>query len=308
MLLFRNEKMKNPDSAPPAQERITSSQRVLVVDDEIYIREILVKAIVNLGYERVDSASDGADAWEALHKVSYGLIITDQKMPRITGLELIVRMRSEGMQQPVILISGTLPTEELNRNPGLRVDAMLAKPFTVAALSATMRKLLRATNSPAIANENELPRTEEPAIVLNTVQKTPPRRILVVDDDRDSRQLKIDLLTESGYAVEAANDGAAGWEALRTYNYDLVITDNHMPKMTGLEMIEKLYLSRKAVPVIMATGSLPTDEFVRRPWLKPEATLQKPFTIRHLLNVISNVLGAKDKNEDHGETPLPKFF
>jgi DNA-binding response OmpR family regulator len=308
MLFLRKEEMKNPESKPPAQERTNSSQRVLVVDDEIYIREILVKALVNLGYESVDAASDGADAWEALHKVSYCLIITDQKMPRITGLELIVRMRSEGMQQPVILISGTLPTEELNRNPGLRVDAMLAKPFTVAALSATMRKLLRATDSPAIANENELPRTEEPAIALGRGQKTPSRRILVVDDDRDSRQLKTDLLTSSGYQVETANDGAAGWEALRTHDYDLVITDDHMPKMTGVEMIEKLYLSHKTVPVIMATGSLPTDAFVRRPWLKPEATLQKPFTIRDLLKVISNVLGADDKNEDHGETPLPKFF
>jgi DNA-binding response OmpR family regulator len=185
---------------------------------------------------------------------------------------------------------------------------MLAKPFTVAALSATMRKLLRATDSPAIANENELPRTEEPAIALGRGQKTPSRRILVVDDDRDSRQLKTDLLTSSGYQVETANDGAAGWEALRTHDYDLVITDDHMPKMTGVEMIEKLYLSHKTVPVIMATGSLPTDAFVRRPWLKPEATLQKPFTIRDLLKVISNVLGADDKNEDHGETPLPKFF
>ncbi len=300
--------MKNPDRAPPAQRPTDSSQRILVVDDEIYIRELLVKALAILGYQSVDSASDGADAWEALHKASYCLVITDHKMPRITGLELIDRMRSEGMLQPVILISGTPPTEELKRNPGLRVDAMLPKPFTVATLSATLEKFLRATESAAMANVNQLSGTGEPPIALARDQKNFTRRILVVDDDRDSRQLKTDLLISSGYQVETANDGAAGWEALRTYDYDLVITDNHMPKMTGLEMIENLSASCMAIPVIMATGNLPTDEFARKPWLKPEATLQKPFTNRELLDAIKNVLGTDDGNKERKETLFPKFF
>jgi CheY-like chemotaxis protein len=300
--------MENPDNVPPAQRRTNSSPRILVVDDEIHIRELLLKALGHLGYESIDTACDGADAWEALHKASYGLVITDHKMPRITGLELIDRMRSQGMLQPVILISGTTPTEELNRNPGLRVDAMLPKPFTVAMLSATIEKLLPATVSPAMAKGNQLSRTGEPPIALARGQKNSSRRILVVDDDRDSRQLKIDLLMSSGYQVEAANDGAAGWEALRTYDYDLVITDNHMPKMTGLEMIEKLNASCMAIPVIMATGNLPTDEFARNPGLKPEATLQKPFTNRDLLAAIKSILGPDDGKEDRQATLLPKFF
>jgi len=283
--------MDNFDTAPPAQGSTNSSRRILVVDDDIYIRELLVKALANLGYESVASASDGADAWEALQKVSCGLVITDQKMPRMTGLELIERMRSRGMLQPVILISGTMPTEELNRNPRLRVDEMLPKPFTLVQLSATIEKLMRASDGPAIVNGNQVSRTEAPVIALDRSHKTPSRRILVVDDDRASRQLKIDLLTSSGYEVEAAKDGVAGWEALRTYDYDLVITDNHMPRMTGLEMIENVHLSHMTIPVIMATGNLPTDEFARKPWLKPKATLQKPFTNSVLLDTINTILG-----------------
>jgi CheY-like chemotaxis protein len=284
------------------------SRRILVVDDETYIRELLVKALDRLGYRNVDSAYDGAEAWKALQKVNYDLVITDHKMPRVTGLELIARMRSEGMLQPVILISGLMPTEELNANPGLRVDAILAKPFTLATLSVAMGKFLQAPDGPAIANENQLPRTKDPATTLARGQKNSARRILVVDDDRDSRQLKIDLLTSSGYQVEAANDGAAGWEALQTHDYDLVITDNHMPNMTGLEMIEKLYSSHQTIPVIMATGNLPTEEFAHKPWLKPEAVLQKPFTSRDLLDMISNVLGPDDGDDDHKAPPLPGFF
>jgi CheY-like chemotaxis protein len=300
--------MKNPNSAPPAQGPISSSQRILVVDDEIYIRKLLVEALAVSGYESVDTASDGADAWEALQKVSYSLVITDHKMPRITGLELIVRMRSAAMSQPVILISGTMPTEELNRNPDLRVDAILPKPFTIASLSATISHLLRTTDSPAMANENQVSRSGEPAIALARDQKISTPRILVVDDNRESRSLLIDLLTSSGYQVEAANDGAAGWEALRTYDYDLVITDNHMPRITGVEMIEKLNLSCMAIPVIMATGNLPMDEFARKPSLKPEAMLQKPFTNRDLLETIRNVLGTDGGHGDRNDAPVPNFF
>ena len=60
-------------------------------------------------------------------------------------------------------------------------------------------------------------------------------------------------------------------------HYDLAITDNTMPKMTGLEIIEKLRSARMAIPVIMATRSLPLDEIARKPWLKPDAMLQWPF-------------------------------
>ncbi len=70
-------------------------------------------------------------------------------------------------------------------------------------------------------------------------QKSSRHRILVVDDSNGVRQLKVDLLVGSGYDVEEARDGADGWEALQTGHYDLIITDNTMPRMTGVEMIEK---------------------------------------------------------------------
>jgi CheY-like chemotaxis protein len=57
-------------------------------------------------------------------------------------------------------------------------------------------------------------------------------RILVVDDNNDVRQLKLNLLTGSGYAVEGVNDGAYGWAALQVKHYDLIITDNTMPRIS----------------------------------------------------------------------------
>ncbi len=59
-------------------------------------------------------------------------------MPGMTGLELVKKLRSEGMTLAVILASGTVPAEELSQNPWLKIDAVLSKPFTIAELVKTM--------------------------------------------------------------------------------------------------------------------------------------------------------------------------
>ena len=117
----------------------------------------------------------------------------------------------------------------------------------------------------------------EPASTVRQSLPGPAKHILVVDDDNDTRQLSVDVLAGAGYDVEGVKDGAAGWDALQTRDYDLIVTDNKMPRMTGIEMIGKLRSANMAVPVIMATRHLPTHEFARRPWLNPTPRWSGPF-------------------------------
>ncbi len=149
--------------------------------------------------------------------------------------------------------------------------------------------------------DNEQSRAGEPAGAAAPCPANSPHRILVVDDNGDVRQLTLDVLAGSGYDVEAVEDGAAGWEALQAKSYDLIITDNKMPRMTGIEMIEKLRSARMAVPVIMATGDLPTHEFTRKPWLKPDATLQRPFSNGALLEAVRRFLRTNDGSDGRQE-------
>jgi len=118
-------------------------------------------------------------------------------------------------------------------------------------------------------------------------------RILVVEDDRVLLELNTSVLLLSGYEVEAAADGAAAWRALNNDGYDLLLTDNDMPELSGVELLKKLRAARMALPVIMATGTSPEEEFARQPWLKPAATLLKPFTLPFILPLRSNALGQK---------------
>jgi DNA-binding response OmpR family regulator len=117
-------------------------------------------------------------------------------------------------------------------------------------------------------------------------------RILVVEDDQRIRELGAEFLIRSGYEVDSAIDGAAAWEALNEDHFDLMITDNTMPRLTGIELLMKMRAARMALPVIMATGVLPEEEFERYPWLKPSATLLKPYTGNELLLKVRNVLNG----------------
>ena len=126
-------------------------------------------------------------------------------------------------------------------------------------------------------------------------QASPPRRILVVDDDICNRQIITEMLMQCGYEVDPAVDGAAGWEALQAKAYDLLITDNFMPKVTGLEMVKLLRGRSATLPVIMATGAVPTDELQRHPWLKISAFLLKPYGVGQLLRTVRQVLREADR-------------
>jgi DNA-binding response OmpR family regulator len=126
-----------------------------------------------------------------------------------------------------------------------------------------------------------------PAEALRQGQARPTHRILVVDDEPIIRRLIAAALLGSGYDVDAAEDGAAAWEALQAKPYDLLITDHMMPKITGVELIRNLRSARMALPVVMVAGTLPSHEL---PSLQLAATLLKPFVVAELLETVENVL------------------
>jgi FixJ family two-component response regulator len=60
------------------------------------------------------------------------------------------------------------------------------------------------------------------------------------------------------------------------------------------------------LPVIMATGHLPMNEFARKPWLKPDAMLQRPFSNDDLLEAVQKILHSDDPKDGHPEMPVPQ--
>jgi len=134
--------------------------RILYVEDDSGVRRLGKLLLARSGYE-VDTADDGTTAWAVLQAREYHLLITDNLMPGLTGLELIRKLRVARMHMPVILVSGTIFALLEDELPELECGAMLAKPFTAEQLISAVHEVLRAAVSPRTPAGVRVPVLEE---------------------------------------------------------------------------------------------------------------------------------------------------
>ncbi|MEI6146423.1 MAG: response regulator [Methylococcales bacterium] len=116
--------------------------------------------------------------------------------------------------------------------------------------------------------------------------------ILTVDDSRSFREMLSYILRTAGYAVFEAEDGVEGLEIAQQQVFDVVLTDQHMPRMNGLMLIENLRsLSEyETTPILMLTTE--SDTGVKAKGREAGATgwLNKPFDPERLLVVLEGVI------------------
>ena len=129
-------------SVPPMPTR-SARQRVLVVDDEASIRDLLSKTLALAEYD-VDTAPDGTAALDRLRTVNYDLLIADLKMPGMDGLTLIRQAKRMKADLPVIIITGFSTESSAIEAVNLGVAGYLTKPFRVPQVLAAASKALGA--------------------------------------------------------------------------------------------------------------------------------------------------------------------
>jgi excisionase family DNA binding protein len=131
-------------AAPPAVPSARSSRkRILVVDDEASIRELLSKTLALAEYD-VDTAGDASTALERVRTFAYDLLIADLKMPGMDGLTLIRQARQIQTHLPVIIITGFSSESTAIEAVNLGVDGYLTKPFRVPQVLAAAAKAMSA--------------------------------------------------------------------------------------------------------------------------------------------------------------------
>jgi excisionase family DNA binding protein len=120
---------------------VAGRPRVLVVDDEAAIRDLLSKTLALAEYD-VDLAPDGRTALERLRIIPYDLLITDLKMPGVDGLAVIREARRLKADIPVIIITGFSTEASAIEAVNLGVSGYLTKPFRVPRVLAAAAKAL----------------------------------------------------------------------------------------------------------------------------------------------------------------------
>ena len=87
-----------------------------------------------------------------------------------------------------------------------------------------------------------------------TIPPSPLPNVLLIDDNRDGLLVRSSLLTEAGFRVQIASNGEDGLKIFNTDNFDVVVTDYRMPRMDGVELIQRIRKVNPNVRVILLSG------------------------------------------------------
>ena len=119
--------------------------RVLVVDDEEEIRDLVQQILRDMGIVRVHLAENGEMAWQRLSRteLEYDLVISDWLMPRMDGLELLKKMRQFGLETLFMMLTVKVTSEAVAAAVENGVNLYVAKPFTYGDFSRKVSSLAK---------------------------------------------------------------------------------------------------------------------------------------------------------------------
>lgn len=124
----------------------------------------------------------------------------------------------------------------------------------------------------------------------------PILEILVADDDPVVRYTVVRFLERAGYRVTTASDGEEAWAILQARRIQLLITDNNMPRLTGVDLIQRLRAEDRTLPAILASGTLAWDDETIPPEWRPLMVLEKPYGAEEVLPLIDQAArGAAER-------------
>ena len=116
--------------------------RILIVEDDLILADGLKNALIQSGYA-VDLVSNGADADSVLVYQAFDLIVLDLGLPKLSGFEVLKRLRGRGSKAPVLILTANDDLNDRVKGLDLGADDYLSKPFILAELEARVRALIR---------------------------------------------------------------------------------------------------------------------------------------------------------------------
>ena len=214
----------------------------------------------------------------------YAAFIIDWLMPDMNGIEVVRRIRGIiGDDTPIIILTAYDWTdiEEEARNAG--VTAFCSKPIFLSELRGILE-------SPYTTPDMEAAEAEEELAFEG-------KKLLLVEDNELNQEIAVEILKESGFVIDVAEDGAVAVEKMKTAacgQYDLILMDIQMPIMNGYEATRRIREIEEPeianIPIIAMTANAFDED--RRAALDAgmNGHIAKPIDIPKLLELLKDVL------------------
>jgi PAS domain S-box-containing protein len=248
----------------PLGEAATERNRVLVIDDDPIIFNLLERTLNKEGY-RVTWASSGLDGLVYARNYSPDVIILDVMMPGMDGWTVLSQLKSDPQLTSIPVIMLTI-LDDKNLGFALGASEYLTKPIDRERLLAALEKHCRDCNR---------------------------SKILLVEDDADIRQLIRRTLEKEGWSVAEAENGKIALNMLELEKPELILLDLMMPEMDGFEFVHHLQENKEwhNIPIVVLTARNITVEDRVRLNGNVERVLQKgAYSRTQLLDEVKNLV------------------
>ncbi|NTV92857.1 MAG: response regulator [Chlorobiaceae bacterium] len=280
-------------------------KRLLIVDDSALYRVILKKYLAPLLVE-IDEAGDGREALKMLALKRYDLVIMDLNMPLMGGYEAVERLRrgeagQESCSVPVVAHSSESIMTARSKSENAGMQAFIAKPCNQAELISSLRSVL-----------DTIPERKHPGSPYSG------RKVLLVDDSALNRDLLAMYLRDSGIEVTVSDNGGQALEILKSQDFELLITDIHMPGMDGLELTRRIRSSRNQslsqLPVIGLSGAVDEEDAAKNAGMNEfriktdSPNLLLASIVRQLSFPAPNTLSESTVKEDTPSDRVPSAY
>lgn len=233
---------------------------VLIVDDFEAVTRTLYSAFESLGFKTILRAKDGKEALYRLEHNIVDIIVSDWKMPKMDGLQLLKRIRKMEAYKatPFVMLTGNLQQSDVIEAIEAGVSEYLIKPFSMVTLSERIHKaFVSPIPSSAVSRLKKSDEQEE--------QKDERRTILIVDDEPTNLQVLGELL-KSEYKTKVCRSGAQALDICSKLDKpDLILLDIMMPEMDGLAVCRALKSDpdTEFIPIIFVSALSQTDDVVK---------------------------------------------
>jgi PAS domain S-box-containing protein len=277
-----------PAAPAPGLLAARPGKRVLVADDNASSREALALALEGLGWE-AERAASGAAALALLRGARrYDLAFIDSAMPDLDGASVLACARADAaIRMPrCALLAADPERERLDALAAdLRVDAVLAKPFTPGTLRAALAEM----------QNDGVPGAAPPTAPLGG--RLAGLHVLVVEDNLLNQEVASYVLQHAGASVDFAGNGrlAVGMLAEGKAEYDAVLMDLQMPVMDGFEAAAAIRaMGLATLPILAMTANTMEEDRRRALQAGMDGYLAKPIDVDELVGALRRVTGRDE--------------
>lgn len=254
--------------------------KILIVDDEVRIRELLRKALSREGLE-VASVPSAAQAMEIIFKEPFDLLLLDVRLAGESGLSVLKKAREYRQDVPIIIYSGALTSELEQEARVAGANEVLSKDMDISQLVARIKAMVK---------------TKER--ILQVPVEPGKKALLIIDDEEEIRRVLSEYFKRKGFNVFEAESGEQALQLIRSEKVSIVLLDMRMPGLDGLETLEKILEINPKLGVVMATAEQDDQKIKRALELGAYSYVLKPFDFSYLELVVMSKLTLTEGSLD----------